>query len=141
MRRIADAYVGMRWQILALVAVCALLTSSLLAFSRPIVMLVDGQRVDTDVAPVTTANARAFVPLRSIADALGAETEVDAKTGAISVILRKSNAHAARRRPARNRQRHAAYAAARALPRARPRANFLGRRRPRAQRSREIQLS
>jgi hypothetical protein len=87
MRRIAEAYVGLRWQSFAVVALCALLASSLLVFSRPIVMLVDGERVDTDVAPVTTANAKAFVPLRSIADALGAETEVDAKTGAISVVL------------------------------------------------------
>ena len=45
-------------------------------------MLVDGERVDSDVPPVTTASEKAFVPLRSIADALGAETEVDAKTGA-----------------------------------------------------------
>jgi hypothetical protein len=87
MRRLADAYVGLRWQSFALVAVCALIASSLLVFSRPIVMLVDGQRVDTDVPPVTTANAKAFVPLRSVADALGAETEVDTKTGAISVVL------------------------------------------------------
>ena len=36
--------------------------SVLLAFSRPIVMFVDGERVDTDVAPVTTASEKAFVP-------------------------------------------------------------------------------
>ena len=61
--------------------------SVLLAFSRPIVMLVDGERVDSDVAPVTTASEKAFVPLRSIADALGAETELDAKTGGVDVVL------------------------------------------------------
>lgn len=87
MRRIADAYGAFGWQSFALVLICALVTSSLLAFSRPIVMLVDGERVDTDVPPVTTANAKAFIPLRSIADALGAETEVDGKTGEISVVL------------------------------------------------------
>jgi len=86
-RRIAELYGGMAWQGLVLIAVCALFAASLLAFSRPIVMLVDGERVDTDVGPVTTANAKAFVPLRSIADALGAETEVDGKTGRISVTL------------------------------------------------------
>lgn len=72
---------------LTAVAVAALFASVLLAFSRPIVMFVDGERVDTDVAPVTTANEKAFVPLRSIADALGAETEVDAKTGGVDVVL------------------------------------------------------
>jgi hypothetical protein len=86
-RRIAELYGGMGWQSVALIAICALLAASLLAFSRPIVMLVDGERVDSDVPPVTTANAKAFVPLRSIADALGAETEVDAKSGKISVAL------------------------------------------------------
>ncbi len=87
MGRVAELYAGLRWQNLALVAAGALIASSLLVFSRPIVMLVDGERVDTDVAPVTTANAKAFVPLRSIADALGAETEVDSKMGTISVVL------------------------------------------------------
>jgi len=65
----------------------ALMASVLLALSRPIEMLVDGQRVDTDVAPVTTASEKVYVPLRSIADALGAQTESDAKNGAVSVVL------------------------------------------------------
>lgn len=65
----------------------ALVASVLLAFSRPIEMLVDGERVDTDVAPVTTISDKAFVPLRSIADALGAQTESDAKNGAVTVVL------------------------------------------------------
>jgi hypothetical protein len=86
-RRIAELYGGSTWQSLGVVALCALFAASMLTFSRPIVMLVDGERVDTDVAPVTTANAKAFVPLRSVADALGAETEVDARAGTISVIL------------------------------------------------------
>ena len=72
---------------IAFVAVAALFASVLLAFSRPIVMFVDGERVDTDVAPITTANEKAYVSLRSIADALGAETEVDAKTGVVAVVL------------------------------------------------------
>ena len=72
---------------LAFVGTTALLVSVLLAFSRPIVMLVDGERVDSDVAPITTVSQKAFVPLRSIADALGAETEVDAKNETIHVVL------------------------------------------------------
>jgi Copper amine oxidase N-terminal domain len=87
MRRAAELYRALSLRRLALVGVAALAVSALLAFSRPIVMLVDGERVDSDVAPVTTASEKAFVPLRSIADALGAETEVDAKTGAIYVVL------------------------------------------------------
>jgi hypothetical protein len=86
-RRTAQLYAELSWRPLVFVAATALCVSMLLAFSRPIVMLVDGERVDSDVGPVTTASNRAFVPLRSIADALGAETEVDPKTGAIDVVL------------------------------------------------------
>jgi Copper amine oxidase N-terminal domain len=69
------------------VAAAALFASVMLAFSRPIAMFVDGERVDSDVPPITTASERAYVPLRSIADALGAETQVDPKTGAVDVVL------------------------------------------------------
>jgi hypothetical protein len=86
-RRVLELYAALRWQSLALVVACALVASSLLAFSRPIVMFVDGQRIDSDVPPVTTANEKAYVPLRSIADALGAQTEVDGKSGKIDVTL------------------------------------------------------
>ena len=64
----------------------ALVASALLAFSRPVVMMVDGERVESDVPPVTTASDRVFVPLRSIADALGAETIPDDKSGRIDVV-------------------------------------------------------
>ncbi|MGC1379613.1 MAG: copper amine oxidase N-terminal domain-containing protein [Candidatus Baltobacteraceae bacterium] len=83
----------MTWRELALVGACALVVSALLAFSRPIVMLVDGQRIDSDVAPVTTTSEKAYVPLRSIADALGAETQTDAKTGTIDVVLGPQTLH------------------------------------------------
>ncbi len=86
-RRTAELYATLSWRRLAGVAVAALAVSVLLAFSRPIVMLVDGERVDSDVAPVTTTSDKAFVPLRSIADALGAETEMDPKTGVVEVVL------------------------------------------------------
>lgn len=68
-----------RWprpQTLVITAVLAALCSGILTLSRPVEMLVDGQRVDTDVPPVTTSAQRIYVPLRSIADALGAETIV-----------------------------------------------------------------
>ncbi len=86
-RRTAQLYAGLGLRPLAAVGIAALVISVLLVFSRPIVMLVDGERVDSDVSPVTTASEKAFVPLRSIADALGAETEVDAKTGGVDVVL------------------------------------------------------
>jgi hypothetical protein len=71
---------------LALTALVALIASALLFFSRPAVLMVDGERIDSDVPPVTTASEKVFVPLRSIADALGAETVVDGKTGRIAVV-------------------------------------------------------
>ena len=86
-RRATQLYAELGWRNLALVAVAAVLASVLLAFSQPIVMLVDGERVDSDVPPVTTANEKAFVPLRSIADALGAEVEADAKSESVYVVL------------------------------------------------------
>ncbi|MGA8574709.1 MAG: copper amine oxidase N-terminal domain-containing protein [Candidatus Cybelea sp.] len=86
-RRAAELYGALTVRQLTVVAIFALFVSALLAFSRPIVMLVDGERIDSDVPPITTASEKAFVPLRSIADALGAETEVDAKSGAIDVVL------------------------------------------------------
>lgn len=49
-------------------------------------MMVDGQRVESDVPPVTTTSDKVFVPLRSIADALGAQTDLDEKTGRIDVV-------------------------------------------------------
>jgi len=84
--RARELYATLGWRELAAVACVALGIAAVLAFSRPIVVLVDGERVESDVAPVTTASDKAYVPLRSIADALGAETEVDAK-GGVTVVL------------------------------------------------------
>jgi hypothetical protein len=68
-----------RWprpQTLVLTVVLAACCSMVLTLSRPVEMLVDGQRIETDVPPVTTVSQKIYVPLRSIADALGAETIV-----------------------------------------------------------------
>lgn len=73
------------WRTLTVTVVVALVASALLAFSRPAVMMVDGQRVESDVPPVTTTSDKVFVPLRSIADALGAQTDLDEK-GHIDVV-------------------------------------------------------
>jgi hypothetical protein len=94
-------YRALTWQSVTLTAVAALSASALLAFSRPTVMMVDGERVESDVPPITTASDRAFVPVRTIADALGAETVIDPRTGEIDVIrgnqslrLKLGNVHA-----------------------------------------------
>jgi hypothetical protein len=94
-------YRALSWQSVTLTAVAALSASALLAFSRPTIMMVDGERVESDVPPITTTSDRAFVPVRTIADALGAETVIDPRTGEIDVIrgnqslrLRLGNTHA-----------------------------------------------
>ncbi len=69
-----------RWprpQTLVLTAAIAAICSGILTLSRPVEMLVDGQRVQSDVPPVTTSAQHVYVPLRSVADALGAQTIVD----------------------------------------------------------------
>jgi hypothetical protein len=63
-------------QTMGLTAVVATIAAALLAFSRPVEMVVDGQHVVSDVPPVTTPGD-VYVPIRSLADALGAETEID----------------------------------------------------------------
>ncbi|MBV8373359.1 MAG: copper amine oxidase N-terminal domain-containing protein [Candidatus Eremiobacteraeota bacterium] len=72
------------WTLVSVAAV-ALVGSALLAFSRPVEMMVNGQRVDSDVPPVTAVN-RIFVPVRSIANALGAQTLPDNGDGRVDVV-------------------------------------------------------
>ncbi len=91
--RARELYAGLSWRGVTAIGVLAFVTSAALAFSRPTIMLVNGERVDSDVAPVTTASEPAYVPLRSIADALGAETQIDAKTGSIAVVLGGQSLH------------------------------------------------
>jgi Copper amine oxidase N-terminal domain len=79
-------YRALSWQSVTLTAVAALAVSALLAFSRPATMMVDGERVESDVPPITTSSERAFVPIRTVSDALGAETVIDPKNGEIDVI-------------------------------------------------------
>lgn len=83
------------------IAVLALVVSVVLAFSRPVEMLVDGVRVESDVPPVTTVNNKnVFVPVRTFAEALGAQTlsgddgRIDLVRGNKSLRLRVGDAHA-----------------------------------------------
>jgi hypothetical protein len=76
---------------MALTGIVALLASAGLFVSRPVDVVVDGTRMESDVPPVTTAPNRVFVPLRSIAEALGAQTIVEGKSDRV-VVVRGSDA-------------------------------------------------
>ncbi|MDQ2864744.1 MAG: copper amine oxidase N-terminal domain-containing protein [Candidatus Eremiobacteraeota bacterium] len=85
---------------IALTAAVALLASAMFALSRPVIIRVDGERVDSDVPPITTAADHAYVPLRSLADALGAETSTDGANiyvvrGHRSLRIKVGDTHAA----------------------------------------------
>jgi hypothetical protein len=73
------------WQTLTLAAAIALVASAALAFSNPVEMRVNGKALHSDVPPVTTAQSKVFVPLRALADAIGAHTSID-KAGEISIV-------------------------------------------------------
>lgn len=72
-------------RMLASTAAIAAIAAALGALSHPAALRVDGQRVISDVPPVIPAKGEAFVPLRAVADTLGAETTYDAKTGVIEL--------------------------------------------------------
>ncbi len=76
---------------LALTATIALLVSAGFVVSRPIDVVVDGVHMESDVPPVTTGPESVFVPLRSIAEALGARTVVEPKSNVV-VVVRGSDA-------------------------------------------------
>lgn len=78
----------------------ALAASAMMVLGHPVALVVDGTRVDSDVPPVTTASDKVFVPLRSVADALGAQTTVAGKDkvevvrGRQSLRVKIGDAHA-----------------------------------------------
>jgi hypothetical protein len=69
----------------AATAAIAAFAAVLSSLSHPAALRVDGQRMISDVPPVTTAKG-AYVPLRVVAETLGANTNYDAKTGTIELI-------------------------------------------------------
>ena len=73
------------WQTIVLTVVVATMASALLAFSRPVEMRVNGQTLQRDVSPVTTAADKVYVPLRPLAEALGAVTTENTQTGEVTV--------------------------------------------------------
>jgi N-acetylmuramoyl-L-alanine amidase len=62
----------------------ALTASLALALSQPAILDVDGQRVVSDVSPVTSGNV-AYLPLRAVTEAAGAETTFNAATSELTV--------------------------------------------------------
>ena len=74
------------FRLLTATAVIALIASLALAVSTPATIVMDGQRVTSDVAPITTPSG-AYLPLRAVAEAAGAETSFDAVSR--TVIVRR----------------------------------------------------
>jgi hypothetical protein len=65
-------------------AALALIASLTFTYSKPVEMRVDGQAVISDVPPVTTPKG-VYVPVRSVTDALGAETRYEHKSGDVVI--------------------------------------------------------
>jgi hypothetical protein len=63
----------------------AAVSAAVTSLSHPAVLSVDGQNMISDVPPVTTVKG-AYVPLRAVAELLGADTNYDAKTGGIELV-------------------------------------------------------
>lgn len=63
----------------------ALAASGTLAFSRPATIAIDGQRVGSDVPPVTTAH-QAYLPLRAVTTGLGAQLAYNKASRTITVV-------------------------------------------------------
>ncbi len=71
--------------VLAVTACLALGASLTLVFSKPVDVRVDGQPLISDVPPVSSMRDGVFVPLRSVGDALGADTRYERASGDVVV--------------------------------------------------------
>jgi len=63
----------------------ATLASAVMTLARPVEMRIDGARVASDVAPIATSSNHVFVPLRSVAERLGAKT-ISHENGGVDVV-------------------------------------------------------
>ncbi len=70
---------------IGITTVFAATAAAVSALSNPAALRIDGQRMVSDVPPVTTAKG-AYVPLRFVAQSFGAETSYDAKTGTVELV-------------------------------------------------------
>ncbi|GAC1307206.1 MAG: hypothetical protein NVS2B3_05460 [Vulcanimicrobiaceae bacterium] len=66
--------------------------AALSSLAHPAALRVDGHRTISDVPPVTTAKG-AYVPLRAVAESLGADANYDAKTGSIELVRGSDTLH------------------------------------------------
>ena len=64
----------------------ATIASVMVAASQPPSLHIDGQKIASDVPPVTSLKGEAFVPLRPIAEAMGGEMAYDRKSGYVEVV-------------------------------------------------------
>jgi hypothetical protein len=71
-------------RLIVVTAAVAATASLAVAVSQPATVDVDGQRIVSDVAPVT-AGGVAYLPLRAVTEAAGAVTAYDPRTGELSV--------------------------------------------------------
>jgi hypothetical protein len=81
-----------RRSILATIAISAV-AAVMVSLSSPASLRIDGQRMISDVPPVTTPKGEVFVPLRVVAETLGAETNYDPKTGMIELTRADDTLH------------------------------------------------
>jgi hypothetical protein len=65
--------------------IIALAASSTLAFSRPATIDIDGQRVTSDVPPVTI-DQQAYLPLRMVSSVLGARLNYNKEKRSVEVV-------------------------------------------------------
>ena len=72
------------WRLMAGTAGIALTASLALALAQPAILDVDGQRVVSDVSPVTSGGV-AYLPLRAVSTAAGAATSFDPRTAQLTV--------------------------------------------------------
>ena len=67
-------------------ALIATIASVMLMAAQAPSLRVDGVKVASDVPPVTSLKGEAYVPLRAVAEALGAVMNYDEKTRAIELV-------------------------------------------------------
>jgi trimeric autotransporter adhesin len=73
-------------RLIAVTAFVATIASLFSALGQPAALSVDGQRILSDVPPVTTVAGKAYVPIRAVAEGLGGSAAYDAKSGAVVVV-------------------------------------------------------
>ncbi len=78
------AFPAPTWRSIVLTTALSAPAAVLFALSNPAALSIDGQRMVSDVPPVTTAKG-AYVPLRFVAKSFGAQTSYDPKTGTVEL--------------------------------------------------------